>query len=219
MKNFWRTLWIFLAGILVVACLDSPDSPQINSEPVSISVCAFQKDSSCADPLKISPRDSFTLYAKISPGAAAGELSLRWVLGGGKVLAEGLEFKTDSSHAPDSLLVFDAEKNRLGTKIEYLFDNPPQFDSILSPADGDTLAGDSTTAFRFAYAASDADEGDSLFFTAVWDSVEFYAGTLTEVYQSGFSEGAHTFQVFVQDSRGQSDSSQTIRFYVREALP
>lgn len=219
MRKRFRTAWIFFSGIFLIACLESPDSPKINSEPISVSICAFQRDSSCTVPLQLSPRDSFSLYAKISSKKNDGELFLRWILDDGKILADGAQFSTDSSNAPDSLILLDSEGNRLGTFVEYLFDNAPKFNAETAPADGDTLVGDSTFAFRFAYSATDADEGDTLRYTVVWDSVSFYAGTQTELFQSGFSPGLHTFWVIVEDPHGQSDTSKTVRFVVSEEFP
>lgn len=209
-----KILFGAICSLLPQACLEAPSSPEISGTTLSVSVCALQRDTSCSVPFQISPADSFTLFAETLPDSAVKKLSFRWVKGK-EELCPSAVFATDSSRAPDTLLVEDSQGNRLSAPVAYLFDSAPVFQGILSPADGDTLAGDSTTAFRFAYAARDDDAGDSLFYTLEFDGEPFFAGTHTEVSTSGFSAGAHTFRITVKDSFGLADSSDVVRFFVR----
>lgn len=213
-RAFGKILFGASCCLLPQACLEAPSSPKISGGTLSVSVCARQRDTSCSAPFQISPADSFALFAKILPDSAAQKLSFRWVKGGEELCPAAI-FATDSSRAPDSLLVEDSQGNRLSTPVAFLFDSAPVFQGILSPADGDTLSGDSTTSFHFAYAARDDDAGDSLFYTLEFDAEPFYAGTLTEVFTSGFSAGTHTFRVTVKDSFGLSDTSDAVTFFVR----
>lgn len=209
------TIWILGVCVFFIACLETPDSPEISSTTPEIAICVFQSDSSCANPLQVSPTDSFTLYASVDPKESAAKLSFTWKSAEGKSLETGISFVTDTSCVPDSLVVLDKYKNRLAYALDFIFDTAPILNSKTVPENGDTLTGDSTTAFLFEFSATDADKGDSLFYTLELDSTQYKAGTFTSVYQSGLAPGSHRFRVFVQDSYGLKDSSDWISFIVQ----
>jgi len=209
------TIWFFGICAFFTACLESPDSPEISSDTPEISICILQSDSSCTNPLQASPTDSFTLYANVYPKAYTSRLSFIWKTTSGKSLKNGNPFATDTSCVPDSLIILDKYKNRLAYALEFIFDTAPVLSSKTIPAQGDTLVGDSTTAFLFEFSATDADKGDSLFYTIELDSTKYYAGTFTSIYQSGLTTGTHKFRVFVQDVYGLKDSTDWISFIVQ----
>ncbi|MBP5247305.1 MAG: hypothetical protein J6Z31_05535 [Fibrobacter sp.] len=207
---------IFGICVWIVACLEAPGSPEISSDTPEISICLFQADSSCGNPLQASPTDSFTLYAKVTPSSYTSKLSFIWKTSTEKTLQKGSQFSTDTSRVPDSLIILDNYENRLAYALDFIFDTAPVMKKKTVPADGDTLFGDSTTAFLFEYFATDADKGDSLFYTLVLDSTEYFAGTLTSVYQSGFAIGNHQYRILVEDAYGLKDSTDWISFTVQE---
>jgi len=210
------TIWVLGVCVFLIACLETPDSPEVSSTTPEILICISQTDSSCSTPLQASPTEPFTLQAKVSPSSVQSELSFKWILASGKTLKTGTTFETDTSQVPDSLIVTDDYKNRLSFALDFIFDTAPVLSSQTVPAKGDTLLGDSTTAFLFEYSATDADKGDSLVYTLVLDSTEYFAGSLTSVYQSGFAVGEHRFRVFVQDVYGLQDSTDWVTFTVQE---
>ncbi len=215
MQIFQRILFI-VSCMLLFACLETPDSPAKIGNLFRLSVC-LEKDSSCTIPLQVSPGDSFTVYAKTSPAEFENLLQFSWIKNE-KVLHRGKFFATDTSQVPDSLIAIDDEGNRLSFSLDFTLDSPPKLSQKIIPENGDTLAGNSATAFFFSYSATDADKKDSLFYTLEWDSTFFYAGNLTQIYQSGFAPGNHTFRVYVQDRYGLRDSSEIIHFFVVEEL-
>ena len=87
-----------------------------------------------------------------------------------------------------------------------------------TPADGDTLYGNSYTPILFTWQSFDRDENNYLNNTLEIDSVRYNVGDLQEVMQSGFTEGRHTFRIFVEDSMGDQDSSATQEFFVIDTL-
>lgn len=210
------TIWVLGVCVFLIACLETPDSPEVSSTTPEILICISQTDSSCSTPLQASPTEPFTLQAKVSPSSVQSELSFKWILASGKTLKTGSTFETDTSQVPDSLIVTDDYKNRLSFALDFIFDTAPVLSSQTVPAKGDTLLGDSTTAFLFEYSATDADKGDSLVYTLVLDSTEYFAASLTSVYQSGFAVGEHRFRVFVQDVYGLQDSTDWVTFTVQE---
>ncbi len=139
-----------------------------------------------------------------------------WKKAPDRILHEGPEFSTDTSRVPDSLVVLDRYENRLSKPLHFIFDTAPKFSAQTVPAENDTLRGDSLTAFRFAYSATDDDPGDTLFYTVLLDSNRYAVGTITEFFQSGFSPGEHSFRVIATDRYGLSDSTPQIRFFVEE---
>ena len=54
--------------------------------------------------------------------------------------------------------------------------------------------------------------------TLVIDSVRASVGSVTEIMQSGFAEGKHTFRVIVYDSYGDADSLSEKTFYMLDTL-
>ncbi len=209
------TICFFGICAIFIACLETPNSPEFSGASSEISVCIYQTDSSCINPLQVSPTDSFTLYAKVFPSDYTSKLSFIWKGASGKTLHKGSHFSTDTSRVPDSLIVLDKYENRFALALDFIFDTAPEFLDETVPANGDVLIGDSTTAFLFEYSATDADKGDSLFYTLVLDSTEYFAGTLTSLYQSGLTIGKHRFRIFVRDGYGLKDSTDWISFTVQ----
>lgn len=202
--------------LLFGACLETPSEPRISADTPSIAICAEQKNAFCQKSLQLSPSDSFTLKAQAIPDSFQKKLRFLWKKFPDRILHEGSEFSTDTSRVPDSLVLLDRYENRLSEPLHFIFDTAPKFSSLTVPAENDTLRGDSSTAFRFAYSATDDDPGDTLFYTIVLDSVRYDVGALTEFFQSGFSPGEHLFQAFARDHYGLSDSTPQIRFFVED---
>lgn len=219
MRILRRTVPILFGSLLLEACLEAPDAPQIFAETPRISVCMFQNDTLCKIELQASPSDSFTLRANVFPESLFADLRFTWKRSPDEVLKEGSEFATDTSRVPDSLIASDRYGNRISEPLDFIFDSPPKFLDETVPEENDTLYGDASTAFLFAYGATDADPEDTLAYTVLLDSASFDAGTLTRFFQSGFAPGIHTFRVFVEDRYGLRDSTEIIRFFVVENEP
>lgn len=205
--------------LLFAACLETPSAPRISAGTPTIAVCAEQKNVPCQNSLQLSPSDSFTVKVQVFPDSLQKKLCFLWKNFSGLILHEGPEFSTDTSRVPDSLVILDRYENRLSRPLRFIFDTAPKFSEVTLPAENDTLRGDSSTAFRFAYMATDDDPNDTLFYTVVIDSNLYAVGPLTEFFQSGFSPGEHFFQAFAKDLYGLSDSTPQIRFFVKEDEP
>lgn len=218
MRFSLRKSWIFAFGIFLEACLEAPGAPSIVESSPQFFVCAAGNGSPCNADLQVSPADSFSVKVRTFPDSLQKKLRFLWTRIPSEILFEGNEFSTDTSRVPDSLVIADAEGNRYVRALTFVFDTAPRISETV-PADGDTLRGNFSTAFRFAYSAIDDDPGDTLRYTVFLDSVEFGVGTITEFFQSGFSPGTHTFQVLVSDRFGLGDSTPKIRFFVAEVEP
>jgi uncharacterized alpha/beta hydrolase family protein len=86
------------------------------------------------------------------------------------------------------------------------------------PADGDTLFGNSQTPFTFSWRSIDNDEDEQLQNVLEIDGTRYQVGELNQVLQSGFSEGAHSFRILVEDSLGDKDSLPVREFFVIDTL-
>ncbi len=207
---------ILLSCLLFGACLETPNAPRISADTPAIAVRAEQDGIFTQGSLQLSPADSFTLKALTTPDSFRKDLRFLWKRTSGEILHEGCDFSTDTSRVPDSLVALDRYENRLSKPLRFIFDTAPKLSKRTVPAENDTLRGDSSTAFRFAYSATDTDPGDTIFYTVFIDSLHYDVGTLVEFFQSGFSPGEHFFQVFARDIYGLSDSTPQIRFLVAE---
>lgn len=205
-----------LFGLLFAACLETPNAPRISADTPTIAVCAEQNGRLFQETLQLSPSDSFTLKASSIPDSFQQKLRFLWQSASREILHEGSDFSTDTSRVPDSLVALDRYGNRLSKPLHFVFDTAPKLSARTVPAENDTLRGNRSTAFRFAYSATDPDPGDTLFYTVFIDSSRYDVGALTEFFQSGFSPGEHFFQVFAKDLYGLSDSTPPIRFLVAE---
>lgn len=214
MRSLRRTIPLFC--LFLVACLETPQAPRISADTPRIDVCAEQDGNFIRDTLQLSPSDSFTLKAYATPDSFQERLRFLWKRASGEILHEGSDFSTDTSRVPDSLVSLDRYENRLAKPLHFVFDTAPKFSEATVPEENDTLRGDRSTAFRFAYSAIDSDPGDTVFYTVTIDSSRYDVGTLVEFFQSGFSPGEHFFQVFARDIYGLSDSTPRIRFFVAE---
>lgn len=212
-------LWTFAFGIFLEACLEAPDAPNFAETSPRFSVCIARENAPCNAELQVSPADSFTIRVQTVPDSLQKKLRFLWVRIPNEILFEGDEFSTDTSRVPDSLVIADVQGNRLARELAFLFDTPPRLSQKTVPADGDTLRGNFSTAFRFAYSATDDDSDDTIRYTVVLDSAVFDVGTATEFFQSGFSPGPHEFRIFVEDGFGLRDSTSRIRFFVAEDIP
>lgn len=207
-------LGAFLA-LFLAACLDVPSSYE-GSATLNSAMVKLVLNGDTTSVLEAPAGSSFTVLAVTDPASVASGLSFTW-LSGGEALATGEAFLYDSTTAlPDSLLLEDEAGNALGLAFTVVLNSAPEFLDFLTPAEGDTLVGEATDAFLFAWEATDLD-GDSLTFIFEKDGTELPAGAWSSIYASGFDEGAHSVRVIVEDPYGDTDTSGTLSFYVVEA--
>ena len=65
---------------------------------------------------------------------------------------------------------------------------------------------------------ADAFDENRLQHTLIIDGSEYPVSRLTEILQSGFTEGEHSFQILVQDTFGDADTLPERHFYVIDTL-
>jgi hypothetical protein len=215
--KFLKRLPLFCAlaaGIFIAGCLEVPGTPDVSESAPRISVLLFQSGHSDSTQLQATPLKEFTLRAEVSPDSVKNRLHYRWSRGTA-VIADSQEMViADTARIPDKLTVADDEGNSIQVSFRVLLNTPPQMDSSATPAAGDTLYGNSRTAFTFAWGASEADAGDTLLYTLTIDSTDYSAGALTQVQQSGVAPGNHKFRVRVEDSFGDADTLAWHKFTV-----
>lgn len=215
----------------LVGCLDIPDAPDSNRRIEYANVYVVQKGISDSTTLKIHPSDPATLKVDVYPRQYKKELSFEWFRTGIfadssdlKSVGTGDEFVIDEETAPifipNTLQITDQQGNSMTVKFNVIVNTPPKMDSVTTPANKDTLYGTLSTSFPFTWGATDPDlrYEDSLSYVLIIDSVSYDIGSLTQIMQSGFNEGAHTFQVLVSDSHGDSDTLPVCHFYVVDTL-
>lgn len=214
---------LLLTSVLFVACFDIPSKPSTKNTLKGVTVQIQQGDLTDTLLLKIHPSDSATLSVIVNPKKFADDLDYSWyhknnneslfILGKGETFP--IPAKTSESQIPNALVVTDEEGNSILTEFEVVVNTPPKLSHNTYPANGDTLYGGVTKSFLFKWQSSDSDN-ENLIHSIVIDTVRYDLGELTSIYQSGFAEGEHTFQVFVSDEYGDKDSTSVISFYVKQ---
>jgi|GEM_PF-689785 hypothetical protein len=216
-----------VAALALLGCLDIPDDPQTSQEIESVSLYILQEGSQDSTLLKIRPGDSAVLGAQVYPRQHKKDLSFRWVLRtsvGDSVLGSEAVYTlpafANELSLPNLLILEDRVGNSQEIPVSVIVNTPPTLSQKTEPADGDTLYGSENTAVLFKWKSSDSDESDfkQLSHTLVIDSVRASVGSVTEIMQSGFAEGKHTFRVVVYDSYGDADSLSEKTFYMLDTL-
>lgn len=212
---------LLLACILFSACFDIPSEPSTKNAIDRVSIQIEQNGKTDSTLLKIHPQDSAVVSAMVHPDKFKKNLSFAWyhttnnkdqVLIG-EAPSITIPSKSSENHIPDYLVVTDKEGNSTTVKFEIIVNTPPEFNGETTPANGDTLYGNTTTSFQFKWHSLDKDN-ERLTHAIIIDSSRYEVGDLTSIYQSGFTEGKHTFQIVVFDAYGDSDSTSIISFYV-----
>lgn len=204
-----------------IACFDIPSDPSTQSELKSVTIQINQNDNIDTVILKIHPTDSAILSAEVSPKKLEKKLKFTWYrqLKGQpeSYLGEGRSYSIypypNKDLIPNYLVVSDEENNTISSEFEIIINTPPKILPNSTPAEGDTLYGLPSKSFLFKWRATDEDN-DNLVHSIIIDSTRYEIGDLTQLYQSGFSEGEHTYQIFVTDPYGDTDSTSAISFYV-----
>ena len=119
-----------------------------------------------------------------------------------------------------ALEVFDEVGNTLRKDFVINVNMAPKLNTTTIPANGDTLYGNEHTSIQFKWSSYDYDSFDEnkLQHTLIIDGTEYPVSRLTEIVQSGFTEGKHTFQIIVQDSFGDADTLAPRSFYILDTL-
>ena len=216
-----------IAALALLGCLDIPDEPQTAQEVESVSLYILQDGQQDSSLLKIRPGDSAILAAQVYPRQYKKDLSFSWIrrtsfkdslLGTEETYT--LPAQARESSQPNLLILEDKVGNTREYPFSIIVNTPPTLSSETAPAEGDTLYGNTHTAIRFKWKSSDSDDNDfgKLSHTLIIDNLQASVGGVSEILQSGFSEGEHTFRVIVYDSHGDADSLPEIRFYIQDTL-
>jgi hypothetical protein len=216
-----------VVALALLGCLDLPDAPNESQYVERVDVFLFQEGNQDSTLLKIRPNDSSEVRVVVYPRQYRKQLSFQWsrVIGDSSyVLGEGSEYtiapNTDRDKIPNELQVMDEAGNSLKKDFEIFVNMEPILSSTTIPANEDTLYGNTHTAFLFKWKSYDNDSFDDgkLEHTLIIDGVNHPVGRLTEIRQSGFNEGQHSFQVIVFDTFGDSDTLAPMTFYVVDTL-
>lgn len=215
---------LLLACMQFSACFDIPSEPKTNNTLKSATVQIQQGNNTDSLLLKIHPTDSATLTAVVYPKKIAEDIEFSWYHQEGDTtsqLGSGQTFQikayASKNQIPNQLVITDKEGNSISTEFDVIINSPPSVSSDTYPAKGDTLYKITPTqSIQFKWKSSDNDR-EALFHTIIIDTAHYDLGELTSIYQSGFTEGEHTFQVFVTDEYGDTDSTAVISFYVTKS--
>ena len=220
--RFLRTGLPILASAVLLACFDIPDTPDSTGKITSVEISISQFDENMTELLKVNSSDTATLVATVSSNAYSDKIQYYWyseeLLDSGRTYTITPAMMTSASSIPNRLVVKDTEGNSLESTFHIIINAPPRFSQQTAPADGDTLYGNSQTPFTFSWSALDNDVNDKLEYFIEIDSVTYNVGELTQIAQSGFAEGIHTYKISVQDSYGDQDSLPARSFYVIDTL-
>ena len=206
-------------------CLDIPDEPDTAQELERLDIVVLQAGKEDSTLLKIRPSDSSIARADIYPRQHKKQLSFTWLrntLDTTIVLGEGLEYTivkdADTNLIPNVLEVKDEVGNSISKSFDIIVNMEPMLSSTTIPALNDTLYGNSHTAILFKWKSYDYDDFDDgkLQHIIFIDGESYPVGRLTEIRQSGFEEGPHTFQIIVFDTFGDSDTLAPTTFYMAD---
>ena len=141
-------------------CLDIPDTPDAPPEIEHISVYVEQEGIKDSSILKIFPGDSATLKVSVFPRQYKKDFSFEWKRSG-RTLGTGESYviapKAPARDIPTLLAVYDPLGGETTVSFNVIANTPPQLDSIVSPAAGDTIYGNASMAILFKWYASDKD--------------------------------------------------------------
>ena len=217
----------FAACAVFVACLDIPDAPDNSGKIQSVEIQVDQFGKRKSTPLKILSSDSAILVAAVSPDTYKNNVRYYWyndttlIDSGRKITISPDLMLSDfisDNFVPNRLTIIDNEGNQIEKDFHIDVNAAPRLSTKTIPADGDTLYGNTNTAFTFAWLVYDDSETDTLQSILEIDGISYHVGELNQVQQSGFSMGKHTFRILVQDSYGDMDSLPYRKFYVVDNL-
>ena len=229
-RNNRRFLNICLAPIafgVLAGCLDIPEAVDDSGKIVKVEVLVKQFGETSMEPLKLNSSEKAELIVDIAPDKEKDKVKYYWyidedLIDSGRTYAISTSFMSSeffrANFIPNRLVVEDREGSTLEKKFTVTVNTPPWLSNITTPADGDTLYGNSQTPFSFAWLSIDNDEGDHLQNILEIDGTRYQVGELNQVFQSGFSEGSHTFRILVEDSQGDKDSLPMQEFFVIDTL-
>jgi hypothetical protein len=219
---------VFMVVALALSgCLDIPDEPNESQYVERVDVFLFQEGNQDSTLLKIRPNDSAVIRAAVYPRQFKNNLTFRWLYCKGdsaSTIGDSAEYtipaSPKASDIPNALEVFDGVGNTIRKDFKISVNMAPTLYTKTIPADGDTLYGNVHTSFRFKWLSYDTDSFDEnkLQHTLIIDGTEYPVSRLTEIVQSGFTEGKHTFQIIVQDSFGDADTLAPRTFYMLDTL-
>lgn len=207
-----------MAGLLLCACLDIPEEPEVSEKITSVNVVITQNNQKDSTLLKITSNEKATISAHVHPNAHRESLEYLW-LNRGKVIGEKSSSEVDVSQnaiIPDSLVIRDPYGNTISKSLRIIVNTPPTLSKKTVPADGDTVIAQPSTPILFQWNSSDPDYIDNLNHILEIDGVSYKLGNNTSIRQSGFSKGKHSFRILVSDAYGDKDSTAHVNFYVKE---
>ena len=219
---------VFIAALFVLmCCLDIPDEPNTESQLEYVSIIVQQEGKEDSTLLKIHPSESSIVRSTVYPRQYKSQLSFQWsrhTKDSSYVLGEGPEYiieaKADKNKIPNELKVTDEAGNSLTKSFEIFMNMEPVLNKSTIPAPNDTLYGNKHSAILFKWYSYDNDsfDEDKLEHTLIIDGQTYPVGRLTQIRQSGFNEGAHSFQIIVFDTFGDSDTLAPVTFYMVDTL-
>ncbi len=217
-QSFLRLLNICLAlalGAVFVACLDIPDSPDTSLRVSSIKIYSIQYGKTDSTLLKVNPRDTARLVAIATPIESEKDLKFFW-FNEGYFLDSGAAITIDVKYpkfVPDQLIAVDPLGYTQEVKVQVIANAPPILSSKSEPADGDTVYASRTTPITFRWYAEDVEDEELENILEIDDAI-FSVGGLSQIKQSGFKPGKHTYRVITRDIYGEADSLPQKKFFV-----
>ena len=215
------------AGGIFGGCLDIPEPVEDRTKILSVEVCLKQSGITYSEPLKANSSKKAELIAEVIPNDEKKKVKYYWYIGedildSGSTYSISTTFMSSTffseNFIPDRLVVEDREGNKLEKKFHVIVNTPPLISEETIPADGDTLYGNQSTPFTFAWLTTDRDQDDRLENILEIDGISYHVGELNQVIQSGFKEGEHTFRIIVEDLQGDKDSLPIQEFFVVDTL-
>lgn len=204
---------------VLTACLDIPDAPDGSNKATEIIITVYQDEEDVSTHLKINTGKSATIKGAVKPTVPEEEITFTWYLDK-EWLGEGATFLCQYpgiDDIPNRLVVSDREGNSLEKSFSITINASPKIYSNILPADSSEFHINFHQSVTFKWYSNDADD-DVLENQLVIDEQIYNVGPLTQVSQSGFSPGRHTFYIIVKDSKGDTDKSQERTFFVYDPV-
>ena len=215
------------AGGFLSACLDIPEAVDDSSKITQVEVLIKQFGQTSSEPLRVNANTKAELIAEVYPDKEKKKVKYYWYIDE-DILDSGSTYKISTTFMsstffsenfiPNRLVVKDREGSILEKEFHVSVNTPPELSKETIPADGDTLYGNSSTPFTFAWLSKEKDQNDRLENILEIDGERYHVGELNQVIQSGFKEGTHTFRIIVEDLQGDKDSLPIQEFFVVDTL-
>lgn len=203
-----------ISGAVLGACSEIPSVPSERDKVTGVSVAILQNDLLDSTSYKINSNDSAQIIAFVHPDKFAEKLHYYWYhedefLDSGSTYSVTFMIK---KLIPNRLVVIDDQENSLETAFDIVLNAPPRIGASMIPADSTVFHQDFHTPILFRWYTYDHD--DAVTSTFILDGEEYDVGYLTQITESGFEEGEHTYQVIVTDSHGDQAVSPKRVFFV-----